>query len=62
MELLNFKMEVVNILQTKTYDQNDEEKVQIIKNWLGQEGLQFTQTLAYTKKDTCKMQQDCSMC
>ena len=29
----------MNILQTITYDLNEEEKVPIIKTWLGREGL-----------------------
>ena len=33
--LLNFKMEVANILQMKAYDLSDEEKVPILKIWLG---------------------------
>ena len=38
-ELLGFKIEVMNILQTKTYKLNDEEKAPMIKkNWLGREG------------------------
>ena len=53
-ELFNFEMEVANVLQVKAYDLNDEDKVTIIKNWLGQEGLQFIQTLTITGKDTCK--------
>ena len=57
-ELLNFEKEVVNVLHAKVYDLNDE-KVHIIKNWLGWEGLQFTQTVTNAEKDTCKMQQDC---
>ena len=32
-------MEITNILQMKTYEPTDEEKVSIIKNWLGSEGL-----------------------
>ena len=34
-------MEVVNIPQTKTYDLSEEEKVPIIKSWLGRGGLQL---------------------
>ena len=39
-ELLSFKMDVMHILQTKTDKLNEEEKVPIIRNWLGREGLQ----------------------
>lgn len=59
-ELLNLEMEVANVLQAKVDDLNYEEKVLVIKNWLGREGLQFIQTLN-TEKETCKVQQDCSM-
>ena len=38
-ELLNFEMEVMNILEIKAYELTDEEKVPVIKNWLGREGL-----------------------
>ena len=53
-ELLNFKMEVANVWQTQAYDLNDSEKVSILKNWLGKEGLQFIQTLANIEKGACK--------
>ena len=42
-ELLNFEMEVTNILQTRAYELNDVERVPIIKGWLGRERLQFIQ-------------------
>ena len=61
-DLWNFEMEVVHILQMKMYHLNDAEKVPIIKNWIGREGLQSIQTPTNTEKDTCKMQHDCSMC
>ena len=32
-EILHFEMEVTNILQTKTYEINDEGNICIIKNW-----------------------------
>ena len=54
MELLNFEMEVVNVLQGKACDHNNEEKVSIIKNWLGREDLQFIQTLTKAEKEACK--------
>ena len=40
MELLSFVMEVLDILQTKTFKLIEEEKVPIVKNWLRTEGLQ----------------------
>ena len=36
-KLLSFEMEVSNILQTKTYELNEEDEVPIIKKWLGRE-------------------------
>ena len=50
-EVLNFKMEVTNILQMKMYELTEEEKVPIIKNWLGREGLQLIKTFT---NETCK--------
>ena len=52
-ELLNFKMEVANILQTKGYDLNYKEKVPIIKKLDMPRGLHFIQTLMNAEKDTC---------
>ena len=49
-ELLNFEMEVANVLQTKVYDLNDEEKVPITINSLGREGLQFIQILTNAER------------
>ena len=40
-ELYILKYEVTNTLQTKRYQPNDEERVPLIKNWLGREGLQL---------------------
>ena len=53
-ELLNFKMEVTNILQIKTYKVTDEENIPIIKNWLGRVGIQLIQTSMNTDKETCR--------
>ena len=44
-------MEVANILQVKVYDLDDEEKLLIIKNWLGREGLQPIQNFTNTEKE-----------
>ena len=38
MELLNFKMDVANVLQVKEYDLNDKEKVPIIKTGYAEKG------------------------
>ena len=43
-ELMNFEMEVSNILETKVYELSEEEKVPVIKNWLSIKGLQLIQT------------------
>ena len=53
-ELLSFEMEVMNILQTKTYELNDEEKVPVIKK-LEKEGLQLIQTFTNPEKEAPKM-------
>ena len=58
-ELLNFEIEVTNILQTRTYELNDEVKVPIIKNWLGKGGLQLIQTFTNSQKRHAKQQMDC---
>ena len=40
-QLLNSEMKVTKILQTKTYELTEEEKVPIIKNWLDREHSQL---------------------
>ena len=50
MELLNFEMEIANVLQAQMYDVNDEEKVPVIKSWLGREGLHFIQLSLMLRK------------
>ena len=60
-ELLNFEMEVANVLHTIAYDLSNKVNVPSIKDWLGREGLQFIQTLTLPKKMYTKVQQDCSM-
>ena len=54
-ELLNYEMEVANVLQAKEDNLSDKEKVPIIKNWLGRERLQFIQTLTNVEKEACKI-------
>ena len=46
-------MEVTNILQTRPYELNDEEKVPVMKSWLGREGLQLIQTHTSSEKEAC---------
>ena len=43
MELLNFEMEVMNVIQAKVYYLSDAVKVSVIRNWLDREGLQLIQ-------------------
>ena len=45
-------MIVTNIFQTKAYHITDEEKVPVIKNWLGMDGLQLIKTLKGAEKET----------
>ena len=44
-------MEAANMLQVTAYDLNDAQKVPIMKNWLGREGLLFIQTLTNVEKE-----------
>ena len=37
-ELLNFLLEVINILETRILEINKEERILVTKNWLGWEG------------------------
>ena len=53
-ELMNYEMEVTNILETKVYELTDEEKVPVIKHWLDQEGLQFIKMFPHEKHKNCK--------
>ena len=50
-ELQNFKLEVINMLQN--YNLGQTEKVLMINNWLGREGLQLIVTLTKEEQDTC---------
>ena len=49
--MLNFEMEVANMLQTKAYYLNDEEKVPNIKNWLGPRRAGIYTTLTNAKRN-----------
>ena len=53
-ELLNFEMEVMNILQTKVYYLNNKEQAPIIMKFLEREGLQLIQPFTNFKKGVCK--------
>ena len=49
-ELQHLEIEIKNILTTNTYTTQDNDKIPIIFNWLGREGLQLVQTLNDKKK------------
>ena len=53
-ELLNFEIEVMNSLKTKTYELTGEEKLLAINNWLGRQGLQLIRTFTNEEKEKCK--------
>ena len=53
-ELFNFEMEVTNSVETKVYELTDKEKVPVIKEWLGREGLQLIKTFTNEEKEKCK--------
>ena len=53
---LTFDMEVLNILETKAYKLAGEEKVQVIKNWLGRKGLQFIKTFTDEGNENARLQ------
>ena len=50
-KLMNFEVEVTNILKMKAYQLTNEEKVPVIRNWLGQEVLQVTKTFTHKEKE-----------
>ena len=59
-ELISFKMEVINILQTRTYEINDEEKVPIIKELARKGGTSVNTNIhTFQKKRHAKQQKDC---
>ena len=47
-------MKLRNTLMTKTCDVANVEKVPIINNLLGREGLHFIETITIEEKETCK--------
>ena len=52
---MNFEMEATNILVTKAYELAIEEKVQVLKNWIGMESLQLIKTFTHEEKEKCKI-------
>ena len=53
-ELFNFEMEMKNIFLTKNYDLADKEKVPILINCFGREGLHFIKMLLDEEQVLCK--------
>ena len=53
-ELINFEMEVTDILEMRTYELTGAEKVPVIKDWLGQEDLQLIKTFTHDEKEKCR--------
>ena len=53
-ELLNFQLEVMNILETRAYEINNEERMPVIRDWLGLKGMLLTETFTQEKKEKCK--------
>ena len=54
-ELLNFQLEVMNILESRVYEINDEERRPVIKNWLVWEGLFLMGPFTQEEKVKCKI-------
>ena len=51
---MNFEMDTTNILETKSYELTYEEKVPVIKYFLGLEGLHLIQSLIHDQKEKCR--------
>ena len=47
-------MEVTNILETKAYEITGEDKVPVIRNWLGWEDLQLKKTFTNEEHENAK--------
>ena len=54
-KLLNFQLKMTNILEIRAYEINDEDRIPVIKNWLGQEVLLLMETFMQEEKDKCKV-------
>ena len=50
-ELLNFLLEVLNILETRTLEINKKERLLVTKNWLGWEALLLMETFTQEEKE-----------
>ena len=53
-ELLNFQLDMMNILETRAYGINEEERIPVIKKGIGQEGLFLMKTFAQKEKGKCR--------
>ena len=53
-ELMNFQMEVTNILETRAIELTDKEKVPVIKDWLGHNVL--IKTFTHEEKENAELQ------
>ena len=53
-KLINFEMEVTDILEMKRQELTYEEKVPVIKKWLGWKGLQLIQIFIHENKRKMK--------
>ena len=62
MKLLNFQMEVANVLQEKAYDLSEERRCPLQRTGKVKKDLKFIQTLTNEEKDTCKVKSDYLMC
>ena len=59
-QLLNLQLEVMNILETRAYEINNEERISVMKYWSGWEGLLFMETFIQEEKENVKAQRNCS--
>ena len=53
-KLLHFQLEVMNILESRAKEINDEARIPVIMSWLGWEGLLFMETFTQEEKEKCK--------
>ena len=51
MKLLNFKLKVTPIIETRAHEINDEEKVPVVKTWLGSESVLLIETFSQEEKE-----------
>ena len=52
--MVKFQLEAMNILETRAHKINDEDRISVIKNWLGLEGLLLMETFMQEEKEKCK--------